>query len=183
MQQDFKTIFGNVTGLDDKSVDFLTRALTNKNLPGFDYLEFKQSLSALEAMNLEEETAFKSAFATAATVGLTKDKLLKTAQHYHQVLDVEKKQFDSALEKQLEQRVASKKSEVEKLKKQILEHQKKIEELQQRMSAAQKVIDSADEEIQSALSKIDTTRKNFEFTYQSLKNQIDKDIKNINQYL
>lgn len=183
MQKDLKSIFGNVTGLDQKSVDFLTRALTKNNLPGFDYLEFKQSLSALTAMNLDEETAFKSAFATAATVGLTKEKLVKTANHYHDVLNVEKKQFDVALENQLNQRVSSKKTEVEKLKKQITEYEKKILELQEKMKKAQNVIDNADEEIQGALTKINTTRENFEFTFQSLKNQIDQDIKNINQYL
>ncbi|MBR9920873.1 MAG: hypothetical protein GYB31_08535 [Bacteroidetes bacterium] len=183
MQKDLKSIFGNVTGLDEKSVDFLTRALTKNNLAGFDYLEFKQSLSALEAMNMDEETAFKSAFATAATVGLTKEKLLKTAKHYHEVLDVEKKQFDAALGKQLNQRVSSKKSEVEKLKVKIEEYKKKIAELEARIAKSQEVINNADSEVQSALKKIETTRENFEFTYQTLKNQIDKDIQNINQYL
>ncbi|MCB0678879.1 MAG: hypothetical protein KDC30_19420, partial [Saprospiraceae bacterium] len=126
MQKDLQSIFGQVTGLDDKSIQFLTQALSKNNLPGFDYLEFKQSLSALAALNMDEVTAFKSAFATAATVGLTKDKLLKTARHYKNVLDQEKKQFDEALQKQMNQRVASKRSEVEKLKQQIVDYQAKI---------------------------------------------------------
>jgi chromosome segregation ATPase len=183
MQKDLKSIFGNVTGLDQKSVEFLTRAMTKKNLPGFDYLEFKQSLVALVAMDMDEKTAFKSAFATASTVGLTKEKLLKTAHHYQSVLDLEKKQFDEAHEKRLHQKVASKKTEVEKLKKQILEYQKKIEELQMKVAKATDVIENADEQIQTELTKINDTKENFDFTFQSLKNQIEKDIESINEYL
>ena len=77
MQKDLKNIFGSTTGLDDKSMEYLTSALAKNNLPGFDYLEFKQSLGALASLNMDEATAYKSAFATASTVGLTKEKLLK----------------------------------------------------------------------------------------------------------
>ena len=132
---------------------------------------------------MDEVTAFKSAFATAATVGLTKDKLLKTARHYKNVLDQEKKQFDEALQKQMNQRVASKRSEVEKLKQQIVDYQAKIKDLQDKIAKAQSTIDHADENIQAALEKIETTQKNFEYTYQSIQNQIDQDIQSIEQHL
>ncbi|MEM6967493.1 MAG: hypothetical protein AAF573_22205, partial [Bacteroidota bacterium] len=81
MAKNLKTIFGENHLLDEKSISFLTGALDRNNLPGFDYIEFKQSLAALAKLNMDEETAFKSAFATAATVGLTKGKLLETASH------------------------------------------------------------------------------------------------------
>ena len=83
MQKNLKNIFGNDHGLDEKSVDYLTSALAKNNLPGFDYLEFKQSLAALADLGMDEPTAIKSAFATASTVGLTKDKLVKTANQSH----------------------------------------------------------------------------------------------------
>lgn len=183
MQKDLKTIFGNHHGLDDRSVGFLTNALVKSNIPGFDYLEFKQSLAALSALNMEEETAIKSAFATAATMGLTKDKLLKTADHYKQVLYTEKKQFDAALEQQIEQRVKGKAAEVAKLKKQVEEYRAKIEQLEAQIAKSQDTIDSADEDIRSAKEKIEATRHNFEYTLQSVVNQIDRDIENIKKFL
>ena len=76
MQSKLKSIFGNHHGLDERSINVLTKALENANLPGFDYLEFKQSLAALTQMNMDEAMAIKSAFATASTMGLTKEKLL-----------------------------------------------------------------------------------------------------------
>ena len=183
MKKDLKDIFGTVTGLDDRSIQFLTDALSKNNLPGFDYLEFKQSLSVLISMDMDEVTAFKSAFATASTMGLTKEKLLKTATHYKVVLDREKSQFDAALEKQLQQRVEGKRQEVEKLKKQVEEYKKKIIQLQEQIDRSQATIDNADSNIQSALERIESTKENFEHTLQSIKNQIDKDIENINLYI
>ena len=47
MKKILKNIFGSHHGLDQKSVDFLINALEKNNLPGFDYIEFKQALSAL----------------------------------------------------------------------------------------------------------------------------------------
>ena len=178
-----KTIFGKDHGLDQKSVDFLTKALDRSNLPGFDYIEFKQSLDALSKLNLEEETAFKSAFATASTVGLTKTKLLQTAGHYKNVLANEKTQFDSALHKQIEQKVAGKEGEVNKLKDQIVKHQEKIKQLQDQIAKFQKTIDGADAQIDAARKKIESTRDGFVYTHQSILNQIDVDIENIKKYL
>lgn len=183
MLKDLKILFGEHHGLDERSVDFLTKALEKNNLPGFDYIEFKQSLAALTGMSMEEETAFKSAFATASTVGLTKDKLLKTAEHYKKILSKEKEQFDAALQKQMVQRVSSKQKEVEKLRKQIEEYKAKIEQLQEKIDKSQHTIDTADEHIQEAKSKIVSTKENFEHTLTSIVNQIDQDIENINRYL
>ncbi len=183
MQKNLKTLFGTEHGLDKKSVEFLTKALEKSNLPGFDYIEFKQSLAALSQMNMDEATAFKSAFATASTVGLTKNKLLETATHYQGILDKEKAQFDAALQKQVEQRVASKQQEVEKLKAQIAKHQEKIEQLEAQIAKYQSTIDGADAQINEARAKIDTTRQSFEHTHQSIVNQISKDVENINKYL
>lgn len=183
MQKSLKALFGIHHGLDEKSVDFLTQALEKNNLPGFDYIEFKQSIGNQVSLGIDEPTMFKSAFATAATVGLTKEKLLKTADHYKKILTNEKTQFDAALQKQVDQRVRSKQVEVEKLRKQIEEYQAKIKELEGKISAAQTTIDQADDLIQGALEKIESTKDGFEATLRALMNEIDRDILNIQQYL
>ncbi|MEL6635714.1 MAG: hypothetical protein AAFW73_22425 [Bacteroidota bacterium] len=183
MQKDLKKVFGNTHGLDEKSVDFLTKALERNNLPGFDYIEFKQALAALEELQMDEATAFKSAYTTAATVGLTKHKLLETAGHYKNVLSKEHQQFAQAMQKQIQQRVGDKKQEVEKLKQQINVHKEKIAQLQEQIARFQHTVDNADAEINQAREKIEKTRNDFEYAHQSILNQIDKDIENINKYL
>lgn len=183
MQKSLKALFGVHHGLDEKSVDFLTQALEKNNLPGFDYIEFKQSIGNLIDLGMDEPTMYKSAYATATTVGLTKEKLLKTADHYKKILTNEKSQFDAAMQKQVEQRVRSKQLEVEKLRKQIEEFQTKIKELEAKIVASQSTIDQADDLIQGALEKIESTKDGFEGTLRALMNEIDRDILNIQQYL
>ncbi len=183
MQNKLKAIFGSHHGLDEKSIEYLTKALEKKNLPGLDYLEFKQSLGALLEMDMDEPLAFKSAFATASTMGLTKDKLKKTAEHYKNVLTEEKQQFDAALEKQVKLKIDSKKEEVAKLRKQVEDWQSKIKQLEEKIAKAEGTIANADSHIQAHKEKIDATRESFEFTWQSILNQINIDIENIDNYL
>ncbi len=183
MQKNLKDIFGEQPGLDEKSIEFLTRALEKSNLPGFDYLEYKQSLGVLRQMNMDDATAFKSAYATASTMGLTKEKLLSSAQHYKNVLNKEKQQFDKALEKQMDQRVKSKQAEVERLKREIADYQKKINDLKAKIEKSQGIINEADATIQSQKSKIEATKDSFEAALSSILNQINKDIEDINRYI
>ena len=183
MQKDLKLIFGDQPNLDQKSVDFLTRALEKNNLPGFDYLEFKQSMQALAKMELEEVTAIRSAFATASTMGLTKSTLIQSAQHYQKVLAKEKEQFDLALNNQKEQRIKSKQQEVDDLKKKIEANNAKIAALQHENERFHKIINEADQVISVQKQKIEQTQVNFETALNSIMEQINKDISTFQQHL
>ncbi len=182
MQKDLRDLFLK-DGLDSKSIEFLTKALEKSNLKGFDYIEFKQSLAALANLNMDTATAMRSAFATASTVGLTKDKLLQTAEHYQQILNKEKLQFDAAMQKQIEQRVAGKQQEVEKLRQQIIQYKDQIKKLEDQINRSQATIDSADQHIEQAKSKIVQTKEKFETTFASVVSQINDDISNIKTFL
>ena len=162
-------IFEGLEGLDGKSINFLSRAIFGNNLPGFDYLEFKQSVFSLRKMELDKETAYKSAFATANTMGLTKTKLVQTAQHYKQVLDKEKEQFENALEKQVTQKVAAKREMKSKLTTKIEEYKSKIKELETKIMEFQEKIDGADDKINDAQGK-------FENAYGAFEKSIAEDI-------
>ena len=183
MKQDLSKIFGSDHGLDGKSVDFLTNALNKNNLPGFDYLEFKLALSNMAAINMEESTAIKSAFATASTMGLTKDKLLKTADHYKKILMDEKGQFEKAMENQMKNKVSSKKQEIEKMKVDITKLKNQIKELEHKLAEYNHNINNGDAIIQETINKIEQTRDSFEHTHNSILNQINKDIEQITQFL
>lgn len=178
-----KDFFGENHNLDEKSMESLVTALERENLPGFDYLEFKQALARLSSLNMEESLIFKSAFATASTIGVTKEKLLKTATHYKNVLAKEKKSFDAAMNKQVKAKVDGKRREVEVLKKKLAQYEAKIKELEQFKIKATETINTADETIKNAQTGIDNVKTRFESTLKALLSQIDKDIQNIGNYL
>ena len=182
MEKKFFELFKSLEGLDEKSMKYLSAAIEKNNLKGFDYFEFKKSVNALKDM-LDEDTAIKSAFTTAANMGLTKEKLLQSIEHYKNVLTKEKRQFDDALKKQINQKISSKREEKLQLKEHIITLNHKIEEINKKIAAYQERIDSSDAEIEQAEEKIKSTQANFEKAYDNFVSEIDTDFQQINSIL
>lgn len=171
-------------GLDEKSVEFLINAIATNNLPGFDYVEFKQSLVALSQMvQLDESTRFRSAFASATALGLDKSKLLASADHYKRILNTEREKFNTALQNQVQQRIHAQQKEVELMRKQIEDFQQKIKELEGRIQQTQANISQKDDIIKQEMAKIESKKDGFESTIQALLHEIDGDIQHIQSYL
>lgn len=183
MSSEIKTILGIDQSCDKKSADFLSSAITQNSLEGFDYIKFKQSLNELAKLKMDDVTAIQSAFATASTMGVTKTGLVNSAKHYLSVLMNEKSQFDSALNNQIKQRVASKREEVQKLQQRIEEYQKKIVEIKAKITEFQSRIGNADEEVEKAKAKIQETKNKFESTFKAFTDAIESDIEQIDQHL
>ncbi|MFK7980981.1 MAG: hypothetical protein AB8G86_13430 [Saprospiraceae bacterium] len=183
MQKNLSELFGSHPELEQKFVSLFIKTLEKNNQPGFDYIEFKQSLGVMAKMNIDESTAIRSAFATASTVGLTKKKLMESANYYAKVINQEKEHFDAALAKRINQKVGGKVKEVEKLKEQIIKYKEKIAQLSAQIEKHQHTIDTADEQIQAEKEKIIGTQNNFERTHENFIEQIKTDIDNFNTYL
>lgn len=171
------------TGADERFVDVLMKALEKKNLDGFDYLEFKQSLAALGKVGVDGDMAIKSAFATGSTMGLTVEKLLKSAAYYQQVLLDEKSQFEASMQRHFAQRVEGKRKETGGLKKKIADWQTKIDQLQKQIVEAQATIDDADDQISSAKEKATENQDRFEATLELVSGTIANDIAEITRIL
>jgi uncharacterized coiled-coil DUF342 family protein len=178
-----KNIFGDNHGLDERSVDFISKAIEKANLPGFDYVEYKQAISNMAKMNLDESTTFKTAFATAMTLGLTKERLLETANHYKTVVLKEKEQFDTASVKQQDAKIGTNLKQVDELRYKIADNESKIKILQGEIDAARKKMTDLDYEREQSHQKIEEAKGKFLFAHQSILNQIEKDIENIQKHL
>jgi hypothetical protein len=81
----------------NKMVGMLSKAISDANLEGFDYLEFKDAVMSLIKDGNSEESSMKSVFATAKTMGLTKQKLLDAISTYLNIIVTEKKSFMDSL--------------------------------------------------------------------------------------
>jgi len=183
MGRSIAEMFEDVEKYDKKSVAFLLKAIEDNNLPGFDYLEFKQALKRLKSINMDQEMAIKSAFTTGSTVGLTKEKLISSAEHYRQVLMKEKGQFDAALQKQMAQRVDGKRTEKESLAQKIEVYRNKIRDLETEIARLNDKLEKADSEIAAAREKIHETKEKFEATFQSFVSEIERDLDTLNTVL
>lgn len=177
-----KSLFAS-EGLDDRSLEFLANAVEKNNLPGFDYFEFKRAVAGLIQMKLDEATAHKSAFTTAATVGVTKEKLIETAGYYKNVVVKEKDQFDKALEAQNTTKITARQEETKRLRDQVERHKADIARLQDEIAGYLNQIEQAEASVKLEGEKLEKAKAAFEKTHQSVVLQIDKDIEAMHKNL
>lgn len=166
-----------------KFMEVLLKAMDAQNIEGFDYLEFKQSLSSLKKMPMDERTRFQSAFAMAQTMGATPEKLVQTAQHYINVLKTEEDKFEQAVAAQKEKQIASKLDQVKKVEEQVMAKAEKIKILTQEIEAHRKMVESLKKEVGEASEKVESTKNDFIASYNSLVGQIHADVENMKKYL
>ncbi len=169
--------------VDNKIIERLLKIIDDNNLDGFDYLEYKKSLKALEKMPMDEATKYRSAFATASTMGVTLDKLVKTTEHYLGILKSENSNFSTASKSEVKRRVSDKQEQVKQFENLIKEKSEKIKALTKEITKHQKQIESIKNEINQSQQKISDTQLNFEKSYLFLKEQMENDIKKMTQYL
>ncbi len=150
----------------------LLTILNENNQEGFDYLEYKNAIKSLESMEMDEKTRYRSAFATAKTLGVTVPKLLQSIGFYQRVLNNERIKFiktlkennktniDSREESEILKKIASKKKQIKQLTKEISDLEKKL---------------------YGSLNG--HTSGDFEATTNKLIQEMREDIKKINKYL
>ena len=168
----------------DKSILVkLLKALEENNQPGFDYFEYKRSLKSLDKLPMDEATKFQSAFATAATMELTLDKLLNSIEFYKKVLKIEEDNFLKTSKEQITLNVENKRADVEKISNLIKEKGLKIQQLNEEIIGHQKRQEELSEFITNAENKIKITENNFRNALEILTNQMNDDMNKLKQYI
>ncbi|NJC28149.1 hypothetical protein [Neolewinella antarctica] len=175
--------FNTMSQEDDRFANVLMKALEDKNLEGFDYLEFKQSVAKLTEMGIDYDTALRSAYATGTTVGLSLEKLVKTARYYTEVLQDEKSKFMNSMEKHLMSNVEGKAKQTGELKKKIANYEAKIEQLREEVEKAKTQIAESTELINSAKDKASANQKGFDDALDVITAVITQDVTDITRVL
>ncbi len=183
MKIDLKKLFGLDSDYDEKSINALLNAINKNHLKEFDYLKFKASVNNLVDMNMDEDTSIKSTYTTAQTIGITKEYLLETINHYKAVLQKEKENFSIALKNKLDSSIVNKKEEGENLKKEISTLENKIKEYQKAIEQGKKKLANLDSDILKVKDKIDSAKENFVGVLNHLENVINDDESKIKSIL
>jgi hypothetical protein len=168
-------------GMDARALELMVQTIESNNLPGFDFFEFKRAVAALVQMGVDENMAYKSAFTTASTLGLTKEKLIETAGYYRNLLDQESSQFGDALARQTQTKVTNRQSDIERLRDQVARHRADIVRLQEEVAAYEAQIEQGEAAAKIEADKIEAARAGFEKTHAAILSQIDRDIENIHK--
>jgi hypothetical protein len=164
---------------DSKFTDLLLKAIESNNMEGFDYLEYKNSLRSVANVIPDESMRYKSAFEMAKTMGLSKEKLIQSANQYLNILVNEDKKFKEALENQKSKQIQGRSDQLASIEKSIVEKQQLIEKMKKEIETSTQQLDTIKNEINDAVVKIDVTNQQFVASYNLVYNQIYSDIEKI----
>jgi gas vesicle protein len=163
------------TVTDNRMTEYFDKLFSEANIPGPDYFEFSKMTAALKAVP-DEFSRFCAAYAGLQVQGLTKEKLVSTAEEYLRVLDTDAARFHSTVEAALQEKVHGKKAEAEEKSQRIRDLSKEISDLQNQIAALQAEIRESEQKI---------TGRNGDYMAESAarKQQIAADIEKIKQYI
>lgn len=155
-------------GIDEAILSKLKQTLQENNRPGFDFLEFQASLAALEKVVPDETTRYRSAFATAATMGVTVPVLMESAQAYRDLLKREQQEFEQELQARQKQDVGNKRTEIERIQKDVQTASETIQRLTREIADGQAKAQALQTQLDDATGKLSRARERFESTVQHL---------------
>jgi ACT domain-containing protein len=175
MTIELKKLFEVDENLNSKMVDTILKSIKENHEQGMDYIKFKQSIQNLMAMNMDEATSVKSAYATASTMGLNKEELIKSIYVYQGVIDKERDIFIDSLKNQIKLKIEDPKAEIIDISKKIANHQNEITKLQKEIELYNQKRVNVETEINQQEEKIENIRKEFLIVYQSFTKNLEDD--------
>lgn len=175
---------GNVTKASlDRFLKVLADAMEGSNIPGYDYLEFKQATRSLDKLESDEAKRFVTAFTLAQTMGAEKESLMKSAEFYLEVLKKEEVKFEESLENQVKSKLNNKKQSLSNLKEKSVKKQEQIRQLQEEIKGIDGKMKEVESQIENSSKKLANVHKSFSSAYELITKQIRSDIDKIEKYL
>ena len=162
--------------VDAETAKALEQSLQENKLSGFDYLKFIAATEEMKAYGTPEETRFKMAFSTAKQLGLDINSLVKSGQHYLDVLEQNENEFKSDCAQFEKEEVQSKEIKISQL-------EVKLTTLSEQLTKAKQERDSLTGEVQEKKAILESRRTSFQNTLKTFTSNIEANIAKINQFL
>ena len=169
--------------INAEMAQMLDDAITANDLPGFDFLEFRDSLNNPAFATLPEQAKYQAVFGTASAGGLTVEKLLSSIDHYKGVIAQKKDEFQQHVEAQTAQEVTSREERKAANEQSVADAQQKIAELTESINQWQTENVQLATEISQETLKIQQTSSSFEATYSVVDTKLDEGKTKIQTYL
>jgi hypothetical protein len=161
----------------------LSQVLEEANLEGFDYFEFAKIIENMMASIPSEQVRYQAAFATAAAMNASKQKLLDTADHYITVLSGEADKFSAIVAEQTQSTVTSKEESVKTIDVAISEKANLITQLTQDINELTSNKTNILNEASESKIKIQKIQNDFAACLKIFIDKINGDKAKINQYI
>ena len=174
------TTFKFSTEQIEKFETHFEQLMDQANLPGPDYYEYCKMMETLEHHLPDENARMSAVFATLSVQGMTKEKLIATANSYKGIIETDHQNFEGALSNKAQSDINDRKQKSVDLQAKIKANADTIQALTKQITEMQAEIGALTKEIAEGEAKIETNQKGYLVAYQAMLNKIDTDIKKIN---
>jgi hypothetical protein len=162
--------------IDPAIQEMLSQSLQESKLSGFDYLKFISAVEETRSTGVPEDARFKMTFSTAKQLGVDKNSLLKSGQHYIDVLTQDETDFNADC-------AQYEKNEVQSRETKLATVQKTISDLNSQLAQLNQDQFTLTQELQQEKLKLESRKAAFRVTVESIRSTIKSNIDKINQYL
>lgn len=169
--------------VNEEMIEFLAKAIEEANLDGFDYLEFRNALAAMASAPLSEQQKYAAVFVTASTMGLTKQTLLDSIDHYQSILNTKRDEFQVQVAQMTAQEVTRREELKAQKESEITSLSEQIREIQAAISAKQQESLEIDMELGQHKLNIQRTAASFGATYDLVSGKLQGDRQKIEAYI
>lgn len=162
--------------IDPAIQEMLNQSLQENKLSGFDYLKFICAVDETKTTGVPEEARFKMTFSTAKQLGVDKNGLLKSGQHYIEVLAQDESDFNADCTQYEKNQVQAREAKLSSI-------ETTISSLGQQLAQLNQDHATLTQELQQEKAKLESRKVAFRVTLENIRTTIKSNIDKINQYL
>ncbi|MBL0741973.1 DUF4047 domain-containing protein [Chryseolinea lacunae] len=163
----------------DKFEKHFEKLFDQQNLPGPDYYEFMKMMETLEVHIKDENARISATYAALAIQGLTKEKLVETANVYRQLIDQDQAQFEKSAQDKLDRDIGQKVMEVKQQEETIARHAEAIQKLTKEITEAQQAMAKLKGTIAVEEEKLSKNKQGYRVACEAMTRKIVDDITKI----
>lgn len=164
-------------------IDYFKKVFADANIPGPDFNEFVSALDMLKAQPMDEQSKYVSIFASMTVQGVTKQRLIDTAQVYIDKFAEKHQSFTAALQDMNDNEIGGRQAAMDNLAKENNDIDVEMKRLADKKMANAEEINKMNMELNEQSTKLSIKKTNFESTYNKMVNEIKVTVENIKRYI
>jgi hypothetical protein len=163
----------------DKFEKHFDKLFDQANMPGPDYYEFMKMMETLEAHIKDEKARLSATYASLTIQGLTKERLVETANKYKEIIDQDKALFEKTANDKSEKEIGQKRKDVQNFEETIRRNSEMIQKLTKEITDSQIAMNNLKATIADEENKLAKNKQGYLLACEAMRQKISEDIKKI----
>lgn len=163
--------------------EFLNEVYQKGNFPGPDYQEFTDALKEMDSIPMDDKTKFNAIYAGFKVQGVTKARLLETAQKYIVLIQGQVTDFSKEIDNMLSGDVVAKQKTITQISKENEDIEKQMISLTEKKNRNNELIQKLTTEVSEQTFTLNSKKISFEAAASEFTSKVQTNVEKIKTYL